>query len=184
MTYDQNGRKAVYPNLSRALGVLAGRQHLARPHLHKDRCDYLVFEIQDLKREIGRLADRMEEGKRRIKDLREDAMRALLMGAAAALFDAIGPLGDAIQVARRISKISDVRNLTKADVFELLQAFVPLGVTIGSLAQFVNDLVEVQDVIDALESYEASGEDLAWQMGVLLDEAEELGCFHPAYIGS
>lgn len=111
-------------------------------------------------------------------------MRALLMGAAAALFDAIGPLGDAIQVARRISKISDVRKLTKADVFELLQAFVPLGVTIGSLAQFVNDLVEVQDVIDALESYEASGEDLAWQMGVLLDEAEELGCFHPAYIGS
>lgn len=184
MTYDRTSRKAAYPNLARALRILTGRERLARPHLRKDRCDYLVFEIQDIKREIGRLADRMESGERRIKDLREDAIRALLLGAAAALFDAIGPLGDAIQIARRISKISDVRKLTKADVFELLQAFVPFGVAIGSLAQFVDDLVEIQEVIDALERYEASGEDLAGQMDVLLDEAEDLGCFYPAYIGS
>lgn len=184
MARDRTDRKAAYPNLARALRFLTGRERLAGPHLRKDRCDYLVFELQDLKREIGRLADRMAEGEKRIRELREDAIRALLLGAAAALFDAIGPLGDAIQIARRISKIGDVRKLTKADVFDLLQAFVPFGVAMGSLAQFVDDLVEIQEVIDALEGYEASGEGLAGQMDVLLDEAEELGCFYPAHIGS
>lgn len=177
MTCDCRDRKISYPQLMLALQRLTGRAPPARPRGTKDRCNYLISEIQDLKRELGRFADRMDAGEQRIEDLRKDAIRALLMGAAAALFEALGPLGKAIRIARRIEGLRGLRSLSRQDLFDLVEALVPLGVTIGALLQYVDDLAEMRQVVNDLEGFEASAEGLRDRMVPLIDEAQAIGCY-------
>jgi hypothetical protein len=130
-----------------------------------------------LKRDLGRFADRMEDGHRRIEDLHKDAIRALLFGAAAALLSALGPLDKAITIARRIQQTRGLRRLSRDDLFDLVAAFVPFGATIGALHQYVDDLVEIQRIIDDLEGYESSAERLRDRLVPLIDEAQAIGCY-------
>ncbi|MGE0408706.1 MAG: hypothetical protein AB7P23_05515 [Amphiplicatus sp.] len=138
------------------------------------RCNDLILEISDLKREAGRLSDAAARLEREADALRRSAARTLTTAALSALAGLAGS-ARGVSAALRILSQRSVRSISRGDILGLLSLLGPLGAAAGALYA-ASDLLKARQLADDAEEIERRAESIGDDLLTAVDQYDRIGC--------